>query len=137
MPEVVRRGIDEAGFTDCTPIQAKTLPLALDGVNVAGQAQTGTGKTAAFLIASFTRLLAAEAPEQRGKTCPRMLVLAPTRELAIQIRDEAEQLGKYTGLSIHACYGGVDYDKQRDRFDEPVDILVGTPGRLIDYFKQK
>ncbi len=137
LPEAVRRGIDEAGFTDCTPIQAKTLPLALDGVNVAGQAQTGTGKTAAFLIASFTRLLAAEAPEQRGKTCPRMLVLAPTRELAIQIRDEAEQLGKYTGLSIHACYGGVDYDKQRDRFDEPVDILVGTPGRLIDYFKQK
>lgn len=137
MPESVRRGIEEAGFTDCTPIQAETLPLALKGLNVAGQAQTGTGKTAAYLIAAFTRLLAAPGPERRGKTCPRMLVLAPTRELAIQIKDEAEDLGKYTGLTIHAVYGGVDYDKQRDRFDDPVDILVGTPGRLIDYFKQK
>lgn len=137
LPESVRRGIADVGFTECTPIQAKTLPLALDGLNVAGQAQTGTGKTAAYLIASFTRLLAAERPRQRGKTCPRMLVLAPTRELAIQIREEADQLGKHTGLTIHAVYGGVDYDKQRDRFAEHVDILIGTPGRLIDYFKQK
>ena len=133
----MRRGIDDAGFTHCTPIQASTLPLALAGLDVAGQAQTGTGKTAAFLIATFTRLLRQSAPPRTATTCPRALMIAPTRELVIQIRAEADQLGKHCGFAIHAVYGGVDYAKQLDRLKEGIDILVGTPGRLIDYFKQR
>jgi ATP-dependent RNA helicase RhlB len=133
----VRRGIEDAGFTECTPIQASTLPLGLAGQDVAGQAQTGTGKTAAFLIATFTRLLRNEAPvNERGKA-PRAIMIAPTRELAVQIYEEAEMLGKYCGLTMHAVYGGVDYVKQLDRLKEGVDILIGTPGRLIDYFRQR
>ncbi len=104
---------------------------------MAGQAQTGTGKTAAFLVASFSRLLELPKPKIQRPVCPRMLVVAPTRELAIQIREEADLLGRFTGLSMHAVYGGVDYEKQRDRFNKPVDVLIGTPGRLIDYFKQR
>jgi ATP-dependent RNA helicase RhlB len=137
LPPEVRRGIVDAGFTHCTPIQASTLPLALTGRDVAGQAQTGTGKTAAFLIATFTRLLRQTAPVSSDNPCPRALIIAPTRELVIQIRAEAEQLGKHCGFGIHAVYGGVDYVKQLDRLKEGVDILVGTPGRLIDYFKQR
>jgi ATP-dependent RNA helicase RhlB len=137
LPDEVRRGIADAGFTGCTPIQASTLPLALAGRDVAGQAQTGTGKTAAFLIATFTRLLKNPSPPRTGITCPRALMVAPTRELAIQIREEADLLGKHCGLIIHAVYGGVDYAKQLDRLKLGVDILVGTPGRLIDYYKQR
>jgi len=137
LPEEVRRGIADAGFTHCTPIQASTLPLALTGRDVAGQAQTGTGKTAAFLIATFTRLLRTPAPTRSGITCPRALIIAPTRELVIQIREEADLLGKHCGFVMHAVYGGVDYAKQLDRLKLGVDILVGTPGRLIDYYKQR
>ena len=133
----MRRGIEDAGFTDCTPIQASTLPLGLDGQDVAGQAQTGTGKTAAFLISTFTRLLNEERPKNSRGKAPRALMIAPTRELAVQIFEEAEMLGKHTGLSIHAVYGGVDYAKQLDRLKDGVDILIGTPGRLIDYFRQR
>jgi ATP-dependent RNA helicase RhlB len=133
----VRQGIEDAGFTDCTPIQASTLPLGLAGQDVAGQAQTGTGKTAAFLISTFTRLLNEEAPKNSRGKAPRALMIAPTRELAVQIYEEAEMLGKHCGLSIHAVYGGVDYAKQLDRLKEGVDILIGTPGRLIDYFRQR
>ncbi|HEX9079189.1 MAG TPA: DEAD/DEAH box helicase [Desulfuromonadaceae bacterium] len=134
LPEQLRRGIAEAGFTDCTPIQERTLPLTLSGTDVAGQAQTGTGKTAAFLVTLFTRLLAA--PERKG-THPRALVLAPTRELVVQIEQDAQLLGKYCGFSIQAIYGGVDYMKQRDALREGADVIIGTPGRLIDYLKQK
>jgi ATP-dependent RNA helicase RhlB len=137
LPEEVRHGIADAGFTYCTPIQASTLPLALAGRDVAGQAQTGTGKTAAFLIATFTRLLRNPISRRSGVTCPRALIIAPTRELVIQIREEADLLGKHCGFLIHAVYGGVDYAKQLDRLKLGVDILVGTPGRLIDYFKQR
>jgi ATP-dependent RNA helicase RhlB len=137
LPDEVRRGIADAGFTRCTPIQASTLPLALAGRDVAGQAQTGTGKTAAFLIATFTRLLKNPLPPRTGITCPRALVVAPTRELVIQIREEADLLGKHCGFVMHAVYGGVDYAKQLDRLKLGVDILVGTPGRLIDYYKQR
>ncbi len=130
----IMRGLAEAGFTFCTPIQAKTLPLALAGRDVAGQARTGTGKTAAFLLAIFRQLLS---PSSRDPGVnPRAICIAPTRELAIQIHRDAELLGKYTGLRSLLAYGGVDYAKQRDQIAGGVDILIGTPGRLIDYLKQ-
>ena len=130
----VRKGLDKAGFTYCTPIQALTLPVALQGKDVAGQAQTGTGKTAAFLLVIFQRLL--EKQPQHDRRHPRALVLAPTRELALQIHKDALLLGSHTGLKFGLAYGGVDYEKQRKTLEGGVDILIGTPGRLIDYFKQ-
>jgi ATP-dependent RNA helicase RhlB len=135
LPEQVMRGIETAGFTECTPIQEKTLPIALGGKDVAGQAQTGTGKTAAFLITLFTRLLAR--PKETKESHPRALILAPTRELVVQIENDAQLLGSHTGFSIQAIYGGVDYQKQRSALKEGADIVIGTPGRLIDYLKQK
>ncbi|MFA5529484.1 MAG: ATP-dependent RNA helicase RhlB [Thiohalomonadaceae bacterium] len=133
----LRQGIDAAGFTRCTPIQAETLPLALAGKDVAGQAQTGTGKTAAFLIALFNHLLTHPAPAQRRLNQPRALVVAPTRELAIQIHKDAELLGQFTGLALGLAYGGTDYEKQRKHLEAGVDVLIGTPGRIIDFFKQR
>ncbi|HJV37171.1 DEAD/DEAH box helicase, partial [Geomonas sp.] len=135
IPDVVVKAIDEAGFTDCTPIQEKALPLALSGKDVAGQAQTGTGKTATFLISLFTKLLSQE--KTGDARHPRALILAPTRELVVQIEKDAQLLGKYTGFNIQAIYGGVDYMKQRDALKAGADIVIGTPGRLIDYLKQK
>ncbi|MBI5379532.1 MAG: DEAD/DEAH box helicase [Nitrospirae bacterium] len=137
LPEPVIRGIEEVGFQHCTPIQALALPLALEGKDVAGQAQTGTGKTAAFLIAAFTRLLRHPAPPQTEPPSPRALIIAPTRELAVQITDDALNLGQFTGLTHLAVYGGIDYDKQREALKQGPDLLVGTPGRLIDYLKQR
>ena len=136
LPDAVRRGIQDAGFVAATPIQEAALPLALRGKDVAGQSQTGTGKTAAFLIAAFTRCLTHPAPPRAGVTSPRVLIIAPTRELVVQIEADARLLGAHTGLSILAVYGGIDYNKQRDALREGCDILVGTPGRLIDYLKQ-
>ncbi len=136
LPEPVARGIADAGFERCTPIQAEALPRALAGLDVAGQAQTGTGKTAAFLVALFTHLLRYPAAAERRATSIRALVLAPTRELAIQIHRDAEILVQYTGLTLGLAFGGVDYDKQRRTIAEGVDVLIGTPGRIIDYFKQ-
>ncbi len=135
--ERVVQGIEEAGFDHCTPIQASTLPIALDGKDVAGQAQTGTGKTAAFLVAAFDYLLRHPAPPERRTNDPRMLVLAPTRELAVQIHKDAELLGQFTGFSLGLAFGGTDYEKQRRILEAGVDILIGTPGRIIDYFKQR
>jgi ATP-dependent RNA helicase RhlB len=135
LPELVLRGITETGFTDCTPIQEKTLPLSLSGKDVAGQAQTGTGKTAAFLITLFTKLLRNERPEKSKQ--PRALILAPTRELVVQIEKDAQQLGAHCGFAVQAIYGGVDYMKQKNALLEGADVVVGTPGRLIDYLKQK
>ncbi|WP_018861199.1 MULTISPECIES: ATP-dependent RNA helicase RhlB [unclassified Thioalkalivibrio] len=137
LPEAVQAGIRATGFETCTPIQALTLPIALDGRDVAGQAQTGTGKTAAFLIATFNRLLRqAPAPDRRA-TDVRALIVAPTRELAIQIHKDAEMLGRETGLKLALAYGGTGYDSQREQLEAGADILIGTPGRIIDYFKQK
>jgi ATP-dependent RNA helicase RhlB len=136
LPEPVRRGIEDAGFVAGTPIQEAALPLALRGKDVAGQSQTGTGKTAAFLIAAFTRCLRHPAPARSGATAPRVLIIAPTRELVVQIEADARLLGAHTGLSILAVYGGIDYNKQREALRDGCDILVGTPGRLIDYLKQ-
>jgi len=132
----VLQGIRDAGFTYCTPIQAQTLPIALAGRDVAGQAQTGTGKTAAFLVALYHTLLSHPAPASRGPTSIRALIVAPTRELAVQIHHDAETLGRHTGLAHAVVYGGIDYEKQRRQLSEGIDVLIGTPGRLIDYYKQ-
>jgi ATP-dependent RNA helicase RhlB len=136
LAEPLLQSVREAGFKGCTPIQAETLPIALAGRDVAGQAQTGTGKTAAFLLALFNRLLTHPAPASRKKNQPRALVIAPTRELAVQIHKDALMLGAHTGLGMAVVYGGEDYEKQRNRVAEGVDLLIGTPGRLIDYMKQ-
>jgi ATP-dependent RNA helicase RhlB len=133
---LVMQGIEDAGFDRCTPIQAQTLPIALTGKDVAGQAQTGTGKTAAFLLALFQNLLTNPPPPTRSKTGIRAICIAPTRELAVQIYNDAEVLGRHTGLKIAVVFGGVDYDKQRRELEGGVDVLIGTPGRIIDYYKQ-
>lgn len=129
-------GLEAAGFTRCTPIQALTLPIALTGRDVAGQAQTGTGKTLAFLVAVMNRLLTRPALAERKPEDPRALILAPTRELAIQIHKDAVKFGSELGLKFALVYGGVDYDKQRALLQEGADVIIATPGRLIDYVKQ-
>ncbi len=139
IPPSVLEGVKHVGFTTCTPIQEKTLPITLAGDDVAGQAQTGTGKTAAFLIALFTTLLRRQKSSASASevVSPRALIIAPTRELAVQIAEEAAQIGFATPFVITAVYGGIDYEKQRTQLMGRVDILIGTPGRLIDYFKQQ
>ena len=129
-------GLEAAGFNRCTPIQALTLPLALAGRDVAGQAQTGTGKTLAFLIATLNRLLTRPALADRKPEDPRALILAPTRELAIQIHKDAVKFASDLGLKFALVYGGVDYDKQRTLLQAGADVIIATPGRLIDYVKQ-
>ena len=134
LPSEVMHGIADLGFQYCTEIQALSLQNALDGKNIAGKAQTGSGKTAAFLVAILTRYL--RTPESRAKTggTPRALVIAPTRELVIQICKDADAIGKYCGLRSLAVYGGMDFDRQREELlDAPVDLLVATPGRLLDF----
>ncbi len=130
------KGLEEAGFIRCTPIQAMSLPITLLGRDVAGQAQTGTGKTAAFLVSMFNRLLTKPAQADRKDNEPRAVILAPTRELAIQIEKDAQQIGRNLGLRMALIYGGVDYDKQRTQLIDGVDVVIATPGRLIDFVKQ-
>ncbi|MEO8314227.1 MAG: DEAD/DEAH box helicase [Pseudomonadota bacterium] len=130
------RGINDAGFIGTTPIQAQTLPLALAGRDVAGQAQTGTGKTAAFLVSMFNTLLTRAEADGRPKNSMRGIVIAPTRELAVQIHNDAITLAKHTGIKLACVFGGVDYDKQRRQFENGADVLIGTPGRIIDFYKQ-
>ncbi len=138
LPEL-QSSIDEAGFEFCTPIQAITLPISLTGKDIAGQAQTGTGKTAAFLLAAFQHLINNPKPNlnKRGQAEVRFIILAPTRELAIQIAKDAEVLGKNTELKIALAYGGTGYDKQQKAIEAGADVLIGTPGRIIDYWKKK
>ncbi len=136
LDESILLGIREAGFEFCTPIQAETLPIALQGRDLAGQAQTGTGKTAAFLIATLQWLLKHPADESRRPNQPRALILAPTRELAVQIHNDALALTRHTEFTSAVVFGGTGYDKQRKQLEEGVDLLIGTPGRLIDYYKQ-
>ena len=136
LPAPVMEGIRAAGFVSTTPIQEATLPLALKGKDVAGQSQTGTGKTAAFLITLFTRLLRAASSPGARPAGPRALIVAPTRELVVQIESDANLLGRFTGLRVLAVYGGIDYNRQREALAAGCDLLVGTPGRLIDYLKQ-
>ena len=134
LPVEILNGLKSAGFTYCTPIQAQTLSSSLSGRDVAGQAQTGTGKTAAFLITIFARLVQSLPPKPK---LPSALIVAPTRELAFQIHAEARVLGKHTRLRAVQIVGGVDYKKQADQLRRGVDIIIGTPGRLIDFIKQR
>jgi len=136
LPEALQQGIDAMGFTTMTDVQQAALPITLSGRDVAGQGRTGTGKTATFLITVINRLLTTPAKNGRKANFPRALVIAPTRELVIQISADADKLAKFTDLKIHTVYGGVDYEKQLKGFDDGVDILIGTPGRLIDYLKK-
>ncbi len=135
LPLEVRQGIEQAGFTACTPVQEAVIPRAVKGEDIAAQAQTGTGKTAAFLISLFTRMT--RNPVRDSGNSPQVLIIAPTRELADQIFHEAERLGQFTGFRFLAVYGGIDYQKQMDILQKGVDVLIGTPGRLIDYYKQR
>src|SRR4249919_3673667 len=132
----VLAGLESAGFTRCTPIQALTLPISIPGRDVAGQAQTGTGKTLAFLVTLVNRLLSRPALANRGPADPRAMILAPTRELAIQIHKDALKFGSDLGLKFALIYGGVDYDKQRAQLTSGCDVIIATPGRLIDYVRQ-
>ncbi len=168
LSDAILKGLKDAGFHHCTPIQDKTLPLALRGVDVAGQAQTGTGKTAAFLLAAFQHLINDEADldeeeedddydvyntddavelalaekviakpvKNKVIQYPRAIILAPTRELAIQIHKDALQLSKRLNLSFALIYGGTDYQKQLTKIKTNVDIIIGTPGRIIDFYRQ-
>ena len=134
-PKVIE-ALENKGFHNCTPIQALALPLTLAGRDVAGQAQTGTGKTMAFLTSTFHYLLSHPAIADRKVNQPRALIMAPTRELAVQIHADAEPLAQATGLKLGLAYGGDGYDKQLKVLESGVDILIGTTGRLIDYAKQ-
>ncbi|AJI95720.1 ATP-dependent RNA helicase RhlB [Yersinia ruckeri] len=133
---LVVEALENKGFQYCTPIQALALPLTLSGRDVAGQAQTGTGKTLAFLASTFHYLLSHPAEEGRQTNQPRALIMAPTRELAVQIHSDAEALSQITGLKLGLAYGGDGYDKQLKVLESGVDVLIGTTGRLIDYAKQ-
>lgn len=133
LSDSILRGLNDAGFTHCTPIQDRSLPLSLRDKDIAGQAQTGTGKTATFLLATFQRLLNDESEKIKN---PRAVILAPTRELAIQIHKDALLLGKYLDFKFALIYGGTDYKKQMNTIKSNVDIIIGTPGRIIDFYKQ-
>ncbi len=134
----LQAAIDQLGFTHCTPIQAQTLPHALNGSDIIGKAQTGTGKTAAFLVAMIDTLLKVPEQEERYNGEPRAVILAPTRELALQIEKDAKELIKGTPLTVMSVVGGMDYRKQQRRLqDEIIDILVGTPGRMIDFINNR
>jgi ATP-dependent RNA helicase RhlB len=135
LPESLLTGLHASGYVFCTPIQEKTMPYALEGLDVAGQAQTGTGKTAAFLVPIMTRMLGA--PPRHPGVQPRTLIISPTRELTVQIYQDAMAIGRETGFSMAAIFGGMDYHKQAQSLRAGADIVVGTPGRLIDYLKQK
>lgn len=137
LPSPLMHAISDLGFQYCTPIQAEILPSTLAGRDATGKAQTGTGKTAAFLITIITRLLANPLQKKRTQASPRVLILAPTRELVMQISEEARELSKYTSLNIVSVFGGMDYVKQRNQLARgSIDMVVATPGRLLD-FKRK
>lgn len=131
-PQVVT-GLENMGFHHCTSIQEQSLPVLLAGKDIAGQAQTGEGKTIAFLAATFHKLLQSDKPDHNQ---PRAIIMAPTRELAIQIHNDAKEMAKSTGIRLGVVYGGEGYESQRQTLERGVDILIGTCGRLIDYLKQ-
>jgi len=142
IPEIVLEGIKAAGYEFCTPVQKEVLPRALKHEDIAAQSQTGTGKTATFLITLLTRLVESgnkkkDTRSDEGSSRPRALILAPTRELVVQIGQEAEILAGPAGIRFQTIYGGVDYEKQRRALvNDQADVIVATPGRLIDYLKQ-
>ena len=134
----IMHGIAELGFEYCSPIQAAILPQTLQGNDAIGKAQTGTGKTAAFLITIFNDLLCHPLEGERFVGEPRALVIAPTRELVMQIAQDAEDLARYTGLQVATLIGGMDYQKQLNRLHNTViDLVVATPGRLLDFMSRR
>ena len=138
LDERILRGISDLGFETCSPIQGAILPHTLRGLDAIGKAQTGTGKTAAFLITIFNDLLSHSIDGERFIGEPRALVIAPTRELVMQIAEDAKLLGKHTGLRVVTLIGGMDYQKQLQQLElEPVDLVVATPGRLIDFMTRQ
>ena len=135
---LVQRGVDALGFEFCSPIQGRILPHTLSGNDAIGKAQTGTGKTAAFLITIFNDLLSHPIEGERYLGEPRAVIIAPTRELVMQIASDAEELGRFTGLKTVTLIGGADYQKQLAKVNRsPVDIVVATPGRLIDFMERR
>jgi len=134
LPEPIQRAIDDLGFSNLTKVQAEVLPLSLAGRDIVAQAQTGSGKTAAYLLTVFTHFL--RVPRETPPETPRALIVAPTRELAVQIANDAEGLGHHAGIRTHVVFGGLDYRKQREILERGTDLLIGTPGRLIDYHKK-
>ncbi len=138
LPEPLLRAVDDLGFTHCTPIQQEVLPYTLLGHDCIGKAQTGTGKTAAFLLTILTDLLNTPPEEPRYAGEPRALVIAPTRELVLQIAKDAADLARHTDMHIVTLIGGVDYERQRQQLERRLaDILVATPGRLMDFHSQR
>ncbi|MEK9623545.1 MAG: ATP-dependent RNA helicase RhlB [Halieaceae bacterium] len=134
----VQQGIDALGFEFCSPIQGRILPHTLAGNDAIGKAQTGTGKTAAFLITIFNDLLSHPIEGERYLGEPRAVIIAPTRELVMQIASDAQELGRFTGLKTVTLIGGADYQKQLSQVNRaPVDIIVATPGRLIDFMERR
>ena len=137
LPLEIMQGIFDLGFEYCTPIQSAILPQALTGVDATGRAQTGTGKSAAFLITMLTRFKRNPLKSRRRPGTPRALILVPTRELALQVKKDADLLAKYTKSRVLAVFGGMDYQKQKQMLAEKVfDIVVATPGRLLDFKRQ-
>ena len=134
LPLPMMHAIADLGFEYCSPIQAAILPHTLDGLDAVGKAQTGTGKTAAFLITAICDLLAHPINEERYTGEPRVVVIAPTRELVMQIAKDAEDLTKHADLHVEMLIGGMDYAAQLKRVQRNVvDVVVATPGRLIDF----
>jgi ATP-dependent RNA helicase RhlB len=137
LPETILHGLSDIGFQYCTPVQARVLTEVSQGHNVAGKAQTGTGKTAAFLLLTFKQFLQNPIEGERPVGRPRALVLAPTRELVIQIVRDADGIGKYCNMRYLALYGGTDYDRQERQLREaPIDLIAATPGRLLDFCRK-
>ena len=130
LPEPVTRSLADAGYVNPTPIQAQAIPIILSGRDLIGAAQTGTGKTAAFALPTIARLGPAA-----GK--PRCLVLVPTRELAVQVDENFQKYGKYLGTKTALLYGGVGYGAQVKALSDGVDVVIATPGRLLDLHEQQ
>jgi len=138
LPTTIMHGISDLGFEYCTPIQAEILPKALSGSDVTGKAQTGTGKSAAFLINIYSHFIKKPIKGKRPTGTPRVLIIAPTRELVLQIEKDARDIGKHTRFRIQSILGGMQYDKQKQvLLKKPIDIMVATPGRLLDFQRQK
>ncbi|MBD3897476.1 ATP-dependent RNA helicase RhlB [Halomonas sp. ML-15] len=137
LPLPLMRAIHALGFEYCTPIQAEALTQTLLGGDIVGKAQTGTGKTAAFLMSILAYFLEEETPNGQKAGAPRALIVAPTRELALQIEKDAKALARFTDLNVASVVGGMDYQKQRDNLGKNLDILVATPGRLLDFHEKR
>jgi len=138
LPDALMHAVNDLGFRYCTPIQAEILPSTLAGRDAFGRAQTGTGKTAAFLISIITHLVNNPMAGKRKPGTPRVLIIAPTRELVMQVTEEAQQLARHCDLNIIAIFGGMDFKKQQKELtSQPADIIVATPGRLLDFSRRR